>query len=94
MSRGSRASELVTNAVQHAATRVDLRIEIGDGTLRVEVVDYGDGCPVYLRVASDADQGRGLMVVSRVATRWGVDLESDHKSVWFELPRFVAATRP
>ena len=80
-------SELVTNAVQHAATRVDLRIEIGDGTLRVEVVDYGDGCPVYSRIASDAGHGRGLMVVSRVATRWGVDLELDRKSVWFELPR-------
>ena len=80
-------SELVTNAVLHAATRVDVRVEIGRGTLRVEVVDYGDGCPVYSRVASDADQGRGLMVVSRVASRWGVDLESDRKCVWFELPR-------
>jgi anti-sigma regulatory factor (Ser/Thr protein kinase) len=79
-------SELVTNAVQHAGTRVDLRVEIADETLRVEVVDYGDGCPVYSRVASDADRGRGLMVVSRVATRWGVDLELDRKSVWFELP--------
>jgi hypothetical protein len=64
----------------------DLRVEIADGTLRVEVVDYGDGCPVYSRVASDADRGRGLMVVSRVATRWGVDLESNRKSIWFELP--------
>jgi anti-sigma regulatory factor (Ser/Thr protein kinase) len=80
-------SELVTNAVLHAATRVDLRVEIAGGTLRVEVVDYGDGCPVYSRVASDADHGRGLMVVSRVATRWGVDLELDRKSVWFEMPR-------
>ena len=80
-------SELVTNAVVHAATRVDLRVEIAGGTLRVEVVDYGDGCPVYARVAPDADYGRGLMVVSRVATRWGVDLELDRKSVWFELPR-------
>jgi anti-sigma regulatory factor (Ser/Thr protein kinase) len=79
-------SELVTNAVLHAGTRVDLCVEITDGTLRVEVVDYGDGCPVYSRVASDADRGRGLMVVSRVATRWGVDLESDRKSIWFELP--------
>jgi anti-sigma regulatory factor (Ser/Thr protein kinase) len=79
-------SELVTNAILHAATRVDLRVEIAGGTMRVEVVDYGDGCPVYSRVASDADHGRGLMVVSRVATRWGVDLESDRKSVWFELP--------
>jgi anti-sigma regulatory factor (Ser/Thr protein kinase) len=80
-------SELVTNAVLHAATRIDLRVEIAPETLRVEVVDYGGGCPVYSRIASDADRGRGLMVVSRVATRWGVDLELDRKSVWFELPR-------
>ena len=78
-------SELVTNAVVHAATRVDLRVEIADETLRVEVVDYGDGCPVAARVPNDADRGRGLMVVARVATRWGVDLELDRKCVWFEL---------
>jgi anti-sigma regulatory factor (Ser/Thr protein kinase) len=78
-------SELVTNAVFHAASRIDLHVEISGGILRVEVVDYGDGCPVYSRVASDADRGRGLMVVSKVATRWGVDLESDRKSVWFEM---------
>ena len=79
-------SELVTNAVLHAGTAVDLRIEIAGPKLRVEVVDYGGGCPVHERVSFDADHGHGLMVVSRVATRWGVDLESDRKSVWFELP--------
>jgi two-component sensor histidine kinase len=79
-------SELVTNAVLHAGTAVDLRIEIAGPKLRVEVVDYGGGCPVHERVSFDADHGHGLMVVARVATRWGVDLESDRKSVWFELP--------
>jgi anti-sigma regulatory factor (Ser/Thr protein kinase) len=80
-------SELVTNAILHAATSVDVRVEITGATVRVEVADYGGGCPVYSRVATDADRGRGLMVVARVATRWGVDLESDRKAVWFELPR-------
>ena len=63
-------SELVTNAVLHAGTAVDLRIEIAGPKLRVEVVDYGGGCPVHERVSFDADHGHGLMVVARVATRW------------------------
>jgi anti-sigma regulatory factor (Ser/Thr protein kinase) len=79
-------SELVTNAVLHAAARVDVRVEISGGTVRVEVVDDGDGCPVISHTATGADHGRGLMVVSRVATRWGVDLEAHRKCVWFELP--------
>ena len=79
-------SELVTNAVVHAGTAVDLRVEIDGPRLRVQVNDYGGGCPVHVRVPFDADRGHGLMVVSRVATKWGVDLESDRKWVWFELP--------
>jgi anti-sigma regulatory factor (Ser/Thr protein kinase) len=78
-------SELVTNGVIHAHTDLDLRAELAHDSLRVEVVDHGDGCPVHGRAAPDAERGRGLSVVSELATRWGVVLEPDWKSVWFEL---------
>ena len=29
--------------------------------------------------------GRGLQLVDELASRWGVDLDTDRKTVWFEL---------
>lgn len=78
-------SELVTNGVLHAETEIDLLVGIEGEALRVEVVDHGGGCPVAERPAPDAERGRGLFIVSRLATRWGVVLETERKSVWFEL---------
>ena len=78
-------SELVTNGVIHAHTDLDLQAEVANDSLRVEVVDHGDGCPVPGQAAPDAEWGRGLSVVSELATRWGVVMRPDWKSVWFEL---------
>ena len=78
-------SELVTNGVIHAHTDLDLQAKVANGSLRVEVIDRGDGCPVPGRAAPDAEWGRGLSVVSALATHWGVVMEPDWKSVWFEL---------
>ena len=78
-------SELVTNGVIHAHTDLDLQAAVANDSLRVEVIDHGDGCPVPGQAAPDAEWGRGLSVVSELATRWGVVMEPDWKSVWFEL---------
>ena len=78
-------SELVTNGVIHAHTDLDLRAALANDSLRVEVVDHGGGRPVRGHAAHDAERGRGLTVVSELATRWGVVMEPDWKSVWFEL---------
>jgi anti-sigma regulatory factor (Ser/Thr protein kinase) len=78
-------SELVTNGVIHAHTDLDLQAEVANDSLRVEVIDHGDGCPVPGHAAPDAEWGRGLSVVSELATRWGVVMEPGWKSVWFEL---------
>jgi anti-sigma regulatory factor (Ser/Thr protein kinase) len=78
-------SELVTNAVIHAHTDLDVQAEATSDSLRVEVIDRGGGCPVPERAPPDAEWGRGLTVLSSLATRWGVVMERDRKSVWFEL---------
>jgi hypothetical protein len=29
--------------------------------------------------------GRGLQLVDELASRWGIERDTDHKTVWFEL---------
>lgn len=86
-------SELITNGILHGGTEVELRLELTQDALRVEVADSGRGCPVMEAVLLDAEQGRGLMIVSRLASRWGVELASTRTAVWFEL-RFPRSRDP
>jgi hypothetical protein len=78
-------SELVTNAVIHANTDVELRTEVAGDVLRIEVLDRGAGCPTPIRAPPDAEWGRGLTILSAVAHRWGVVMERSEKLVWAEL---------
>jgi anti-sigma regulatory factor (Ser/Thr protein kinase) len=82
-------SELVTNAVVHPVHRdgasIGLRIDAGEGRVRVEVADSGRGfVPGELTRDDNAIGGRGLVVVDRGSTRWGTSM-GDRFSVWFEL---------
>jgi two-component sensor histidine kinase len=89
-------SELVTNSVQHGASgpRSEVRVAIdrSKGTLHVTVRDAGSGFERPGRVAVDptTDHGYGLVMVDRVANRWGVEAGAP-TAVWFELD--VAAPR-
>lgn len=87
-------SELVTNAVLHARTQVEVRLE-GDGRLlRIEVRDRNTRRPVRERVPVDATTGRGLALVEAVADRWGVQPHADGKVVWCELTLDRATREP
>ncbi|WP_431783569.1 SpoIIE family protein phosphatase [Streptomyces chumphonensis] len=78
-------SELVTNAVQHAGTAgVEVRLVRGDALL-CEVTDEDPALPQLLSARPDSAAGRGLRVVSRLATRWGTSRTGRGKTVWFEL---------
>jgi serine/threonine-protein kinase RsbW len=83
-------SELVSNAVKHAQLLQDdlisLDIYVEPETIRVSVVDAGPGFDPDRPVASRAEGGWGLVLVDRVADRWGIHREHPH-SVWFELDR-------
>lgn len=74
-------SELVTNAVVHGRGDVSVDVVVADDGVRVEVAD-GDPLMSPARPAGDGETGRGLLLVSKVAQRWGVRREPAGKVVW------------
>ncbi|PWI41611.1 SpoIIE family protein phosphatase [Streptomyces sp. ICBB 8177] len=79
--------ELVTNVVRFATGPVTVRlIRTGDGLL-CEVGDTGNGRPRLSRGGLLDDGGRGLHVVHRLTTRWGVRWTDAGKVVWAEIAR-------
>ncbi|WP_432136132.1 MULTISPECIES: SpoIIE family protein phosphatase [unclassified Streptomyces] len=75
-------SELVTNAVRFAGGPVTVRlIRAGHGLL-CEVGDTGTGRPRLGRGGLLDDGGRGLRIVHRLTTRWGVRWTDTGKVVW------------
>jgi hypothetical protein len=86
------ASELATNAVVHARHPFIVRLDVGE-TLRIEVTDGSPRAPIVRSPPPDAENGRGLLIVSQLSTRWGVDWIADCKVVWAEVP-LEASGRP
>lgn len=81
-------SELVGNAVRYAGGgEVVVRARIADGLLRVEVLDSSEVVPPLPTAvpASDAESGRGLLLVEALAERWGAEPVPGGKRLWFEL---------
>lgn len=80
-------NELVTNAVLHARSRVELSLHRHGGALRVEVADGSPAAPVRRDYGADqATTGRGLALVEALAAVWGVESSDRGKSIWFEVP--------
>ena len=74
-------SEVVTNAVTHAAPPVELTVEHLQGGVVVLVADGAHG-PAELQSSG----GRGLRIVDMLASAWGVSqVPNDGKVVWFRL---------
>ena len=78
------ATELVTNAVRHAHTDMTLVIDTSRDGVRLEVCDGSPAMPAMRQPSSGAN-GRGLVLVDRIAEAWGADRREDGKSVWVEL---------
>jgi hypothetical protein len=84
-------SELVTNAMIHAGTDIDLALAEHRRSVRIAVRDYSHDLPVEQQGRSD-EHGRGLGIVAELATAWGVLPRADGgKVVWAV---FDAASRP
>jgi len=77
-------SELVTNAVRYAQSRISLRLVL-EGGLFCEILDDSAALPRLRQAADDDERGRGLQVVSQVAQRWGTRRTGTGKVVWCEL---------
>ncbi|MBJ6646140.1 ATP-binding SpoIIE family protein phosphatase [Streptomyces sp. BSE7-9] len=86
------ASELVTNAVVHAGTEVQLTCRLEDtGALVVEVADrHPSRAPRDDAAEAPAhdipEYGRGLRLVAALAESWGVTYRAGSKTVWARLP--------
>lgn len=80
-------SELVTNAVLHAAGGTSCRVTCtrSSTTLTVTVVDGGGGLPVVRRGDLNATSGRGLLLVESLADDWGVRALPYGKATYFVL---------
>lgn len=82
-------SEVVTNAVRHPAQRgrIAMTVVVNRGRIRVEVSDPGGGSftkPSVRTPPAHSLGGRGLLIVDRVASDWGVT-PGRPTLVWFEL---------
>ncbi|MGW3952903.1 ATP-binding protein [Streptomyces sp. NPDC004752] len=73
-------SELVTNSVEHGTGTISLRLRHSGSGLYIEVTD-GSSTPARLGApGTDAEHGRGLLLVSALAQDWGVS--GDGQTTW------------
>lgn len=81
------ASELVTNAILHARTPVQLGVLVDAADVLVSVGDrLSDGRDLTPRSHSHTRPGgRGLRLVSDLSERWGAVSHAGGKTVWFLL---------
>jgi anti-sigma regulatory factor (Ser/Thr protein kinase) len=78
-------AELASNAVLHARTGFTVAVDQHGEVVRVQVKDGSNQPPIIRPHQPDAVTGRGLILVDRIATRWGVDPNGRGKIVWVEL---------
>ncbi|QIB42677.1 DUF6415 family natural product biosynthesis protein [Streptomyces aureoverticillatus] len=75
------ATELVTNALLHAAPCGDVALSHGHGLLFVEVADSSATAPVRARARSGSEE-RGLALVRSLSQDWGWVPRRHGKRVW------------
>jgi anti-sigma regulatory factor (Ser/Thr protein kinase) len=84
-------TELVTNAVRHSHAScgqpISLVLELWPTGLRMAVTDPGPGFEWRQRAGDQPAEegGYGLVLVDRIAQRWGIQRTSGRSTVWFEL---------
>lgn len=79
------SSELVTNAVRHAGTSIDLTVTLREQYLRLSVRDGAAEMARMQTPTESDDHGRGLLIVDTVAASWGSVPMGKGKAVWAAL---------
>lgn len=86
-------SELVTNAVVHSASTLELSVETAGGSVAVRVSDADTGMIVGSSTRGEIGEGgRGMFLVDQIARLWGTEHGGGRKTVWFQLGDGQAAT--
>ena len=84
-------SELFTNSLRYSGSglpgeTVTVTVTVGVGAVRVEVADRsGPGVPELRPAGADAEGGRGLGLVEKLAERWGWRRRGGRTVTWFVL---------
>lgn len=79
-------SELVTNAARAATPDVTVTIAASAREVHIEVTDQDvNHVPLLDSPESDAEHGRGMMIVQQLSSRSGCDVDSRGKHVWADL---------
>jgi anti-sigma regulatory factor (Ser/Thr protein kinase) len=84
-------SELFSNSLRHSRSggpgeTVTVAVRTVDDVIRVEVTDRsGPGVPEPRPAGSNAEDGRGLHLVTHLAVRWGWRRRGGRTVTWFEL---------
>ncbi|MFI8219973.1 SpoIIE family protein phosphatase [Streptomyces sp. NPDC085932] len=84
-------SEIVTNALIHADSDVDLRLREYPDHLRLEVRDADPAPPVPASILAleeeneYAEHGRGLVIVESLSSDWGNSPSGRGKTVWVDV---------
>jgi anti-sigma regulatory factor (Ser/Thr protein kinase) len=80
-------SELVTNAILHAQTPIQVSVLTHGDSVRIEVQDGSPRRPATRTQSRDglepATVGRGIHIVEALAAEWGVRRDRQGKVVWF-----------
>jgi serine phosphatase RsbU (regulator of sigma subunit)/anti-sigma regulatory factor (Ser/Thr protein kinase) len=83
------ASELVTNAVVHAGTPVQLTCRLNGTNIEVSVLDRHPARvipdPPGATAVVDRPSGRGLLLPAALSSSWGVTYAAAAKAIWFRL---------
>jgi anti-sigma regulatory factor (Ser/Thr protein kinase) len=79
-------NELVTNSIVHNnGDEIRVRVHVTDAVARVVVEDAGGtGIPTPQDPHLMDTRGRGLLIIERLASRWGLTINGG-TAVWFEL---------
>ena len=92
------ASELVTNAIVHAGTMVQLTCRLNGATVEISVLDRHPARfipdPPSPAVNVERPSGRGLLLPAALSSSWGVTYAPAAKVVWFRLGPDIPADGP
>jgi anti-sigma regulatory factor (Ser/Thr protein kinase) len=78
-------SEIVTNAIVHAGTPLTVRVESDEQRVRIAVSDADPEVPAMGEFDLHSAGGRGMALLDTLAEDWGVQVEPDGKTVWFDV---------
>jgi anti-sigma regulatory factor (Ser/Thr protein kinase) len=91
--------ELFVNSIRHSGSAargetVTVAVKTANDVIRVEVTDLsGPGVPQLRPSGGEAEDGRGLHLVARLATRWGWRRRGGRTVTWFELQALLRQTQ-